>query len=176
MKREQEIPEQLQQLVNIINAQDYILAQVDLPDVIAMPDYRQVLRVQDNNIALSCEYLKISPKRILIHRTTGEELDLNLPVPLWEKTGEDVASLVDETGERILVPTNYYDDVVVNEESGETELRIIKTINEPLTVPVLKYLMFIISQKKYKEVFQLFTQQYIADTMLNDTTFYNRLN
>ncbi|GEM_PF-2508743 len=185
MKRQQNIPAPVQQLIEQIEQQDLILAEVSLPEIPAMPDYDQILRVQDNNIALSIGYLKINPKRILVHKTTGEELDLNLPVPLWEKNEHDVAALVDEQGERILVDTNYYDNVETaagyyDEETQEYipavyEEQLIETKQEPVLVHVLKYLMLIISQKKYKEVFAMFTQQYIADTLAEDPTYYSRL-
>ncbi len=175
MIRQQIIPSPIQSIIDQIEQQKLILAEIPLPDIPAMPEYNQVLRVQDNNIALSISYLKINPKRILIHKETGEELDLNLPVPLWEKNAHDMAAIVDEAGERILVETTYSDYVVIDEETGEPELQVIETKQEPVLVHVLQYLMLMISQYKYKEVFAMFTQQYIADTLAEDETYYTRL-
>lgn len=165
MKRIQNIPPELQQQINYINSQVLILAEVQLDEIIDMPNYNQVLRVKDNNIALSHEYLKICPKRILIHKTTNEELDLNLPVPNWERTGSDVAAIVDGNGQRILVETDYFDDENV----------LIETKQEAVLVPILKYLMLMIKVKKYAEIFALFTDQYVNDTKEIDPDYFKRL-
>lgn len=162
-------------MIDLIESQELILAEVQLDEITAMPEYNQVLRVRDNNIALSVGYLKIIPKRILVHKTTGEEIDLNLPVPNWEKKDTDEAALLDETGERILIPTNYYDDVVVDEETGETEEQLVETKNEVVLVPILKYLMMMVKEKKYYEIFQLFTNQYVDDIKAEDADYFKRL-
>ncbi len=165
MRRVQNINAQLQAQIDLINSQNLILAEVELDEITAMPDYRQVLRVQDNNIALSIGYLKVLPKRILIHKTTGEEIDLKLPVPDWEKTAADEMALVDENGERILVETNYFDD----------EDELVETTQEVVLVPTLKYLNLMIKVKKYAEIFQLFTEQYVNDIKALDADYFTRL-
>ena len=110
MTREQIIPAQEQGLVDAILNQDLILADIELDTiVIDNVEHKQFLRVKDINIALSIEYLKVCPKRILVNQVTGEEKDLNLSVPDWTKTGEDMMALVDENGERMYFETNYYD-------------------------------------------------------------------
>ena len=97
------IPPQLQQIFDYIKSKKGILAEVPLPEITEMPNYNQFLRVKDNNIALSNHYLKIIPKRILIHKVTGEDLDLNLPLFEWLLTENSVSSWVDSaTGERML--------------------------------------------------------------------------
>ena len=102
MRIEQIIPAQVQGLVDAILSQDLILAEVELDTIIIDGvEHKQFLRVKDINIALSIEYLKVCPKRILINQVTGEEKDLNLSVPEWTKTGQDMMALVDENGERM---------------------------------------------------------------------------
>lgn len=165
MTKEQIIPIEIQELIGLINSENLILAEVELDEITAMPDYKQVLRVKDVNIALTVDYLKVNPKRLLIHKTTGEELDLNLPVPNWEKTGSDMMALVDENGERMLFETNYYDDEGI----------FVETTQEVALVPTLKYLMRMISQLKFKEIFRLFTAQYVNDIKEVDADYFSRL-
>ena len=174
MRKEQIIPIEIQDQLDIIESQQLVLAEIEIDEIELMPTHRQVLRVRDNNIALSQSYLKITPKRILIDKITGEELDLNLPVINWERTGSDLASLVDEYGERVLVETNYYEDVF-DEEGEFVEEILTETTQEPVMTNVLKYLMLMIKSKKYVEIFELFTTQYISDTKEIDINFFKRL-
>ena len=167
MRREQNIPQETLGLIDLINTQELILAKVQLPDLTEMPNYNQFLIVKDNNIALSIGYLKVLAKRILIHKTSGEELDLNLPVPDWERTESDFASLVNPaTGERLLFETNYYDD----------EDNLVETTQEDYKVPVLHYLKLMISQMPYASVFQSFTMQYVADVEAAVPNYFSMLN
>ena len=69
MRTEQIIPAQEQGLIDAILNQDLILADVELDTIIIDGvEHEQVLRVKDVNIALSAEYLKVCPKRILINQ------------------------------------------------------------------------------------------------------------
>ena len=164
--REQNIPAEIQQQIDYINLQKLILAEVPLDEVTDMPNYNQVLRVADCNMALSCGHLKMIPKRILIHKETGDELDLNLPIPNWEKSISDLAALVNpENGERFLVETNYYDD----------EENIIETTHEPVLVPILKYLKLMIQMKKFHEIFAMFTAQYVSDQKEIDIDYFKKI-
>lgn len=165
MRIEQIIPEQIQGLIDLIESQTLTLAEVPLPDIAEMPDYSQVLRVEDNIIALSQGYLKVNPVRVLIHKTTGTEIkDMNLPVPDWERRSSDLAALVDEaTGERMLFETNYYEMQEDPESPGQMIEVLVNTEMEPYHVPVLQYLKLMITAKPYSEVFETFTMQYIAD-------------
>lgn len=186
MRIEQIIPAQVQGLVDTILSQDLILAEVELDTIfIDGVEHKQYLRVKDINIALSAEYLKVCPKRILINQITGEEKDLNLSVPEWTKTGQDMMALVDEDGERMYFETNYYDNVMVQEGGYDEdtqqdippvyEEQLIETKQEVKLVPTLKTLMFIIGTKAFKTVFEMFTLQYVNDIKVGNPDFFKEL-
>ena len=186
MRTEQIIPEQVQGLIDLILNQDLILAEVPLDTIIIDGvEHEQVLRVKDVNIALSAEYLKVCPKRILINQATGEEKDLNLSVPEWTKTGQDMMALVDENGERMLFETKYYDNVEVtagyyDEETQEYipavyEEQLIETKQEVKLVPTLKFLMLMIGSKVFKTIFEMFTLQYVSDIESENPNFFKEL-
>ena len=186
MRIEQIIPAEVQGLVDTILSQDLILAEVELDTIfIDGVEHKQYLRVKDINIALSVEYLKVCPKRILINQITGEEKDLNLSVPDWTKTGQDMMTLVDEDGERMYFETNYYDNVLIQEGYYDEDLQqnippvyeeqLIETKQEVKLVPTLKTLMFIIGTKAFKTVFEMFTLQYINDIKVGNPDFFKEL-
>ena len=186
MRTEQIIPAEVQGLVDTILSQDLILADIELDTiVIDNVEHKQYLRVKDINIALSVEYLKVCPKRILINQVTGEEKDLNLSVPEWTKTGQDMMALVDEDGERMYFETKYYDDVLIQEGYYDEDLQeeippvyeeqLIETKQEVKLVPTLKTLMFIIGTKAFKTVFEIFTLQYVNDIKVGNPNFFKEL-
>ena len=186
MRTEQIIPAQVQGLVDAILSQDLILAEAELDTIfIDGVEYKQFLRVKDVNIALSAEYLKVSPKRILINQVTGEEKDLNLSVPEWTETGQDMTALVDENGQRMLFETNYYDDVMVQEGYYDEDLQqdippvyedqLIETKQEAKLVPTLKFLMLMIGSKVFKTIFEMFTLQYVSDIKAENPDFFKEL-
>ena len=179
MIREQMLPQELEALVSYIEEKEEILAQVELPEIEDLPDYKQYLRVQDINIALSQKHLKIIPYRVLVHKTTGKELRLNLPVPDWTKTASDLTSLIDEDGNRILVPATYSDWVTpeLTEENPNPEpvLTVIETKDEPYQVNTLKYLITVVENKKFLEAMELFTAQFIADEMAVNPDIFTKL-
>lgn len=178
MRREQIISPQIQDLINLVDSQKLILAEVDLPDLTDMPDYRQVLRVEDNIIALSQGYLKIMPNRVLIHKSTGQEIaNLNLQVPNWERRSSDMAAIVNEiTGERLLFETYYY-EMQPDPENPEVQIEVlVETKLEPYLVPVLQYLKLMISAKPYSSVFETFILQYIADVESQVPGFFTMLH
>lgn len=176
MRTEQILPPQVQGLVDAILSQNLILAEVELEDIIIDGVlHKQFLRVKDVNIALSLEYLKVNPRRIFINTESNAEIDLNQPVPNWERHGSDMMALVDENGERMLFQTNYYDDVIINEETGETEEQLIETKQEVKLVPTLKTLMLIIGTKAFKVVFEDFTNQYVNDTKEVEPDYFKTL-
>lgn len=186
MRTEQIIPAQEQGLIDAILSQDLILADIELDTiVIDNVEHKQFLRVKDINIALSVEYLKVCPKRILINQVTGEEKDLNLSVPEWTKTGQDMMALVDENGERMFFETKYYDNVLIQEGYYDEELeqdippvyeeQLIETKQEVKLVPTLKTLMFIIGTKAFKSVFEMFTLQYVSDIKVGNPNFFKEL-
>ena len=186
MRTEQIIPAQVQGLIDVILNQDLKLAEVTLdPITIDGVEYEQILRVKDVNIALSAEYLKVCPKRILINKVTGEEKDLNLSVPEWTKTGQDMMALVDENGERMLFETKHFDNVEVtagyyDEETQEYipavyEEQLIETKQEVKLVPTLKFLMLMIGSKAFKTIFEMFTLQYVSDIEAENPNFFKEL-
>lgn len=186
MRTEQIIPAQVQGLVDVILNQDLILAEVPLDTIfIDEIEHEQVLRVKDVNIALSAEYLKVCPKRILINQITGEEKDLNLSVPEWTKTGQDMMALVDENGERMLFETKYYDDVMVQEgwydEDTQQDIppvyeeQLIETKQEVKLVPTLKFLTLMAGSIAFKNIFEMFTLQYVSDIESENPNFFKEL-
>ena len=186
MRTEQIIPAQEQGLIDAILSQDLILADIELDTiVIDNVEHKQFLRVKDINIALSVEYLKVCPKRILINQVTGEEKDLNLSVPDWTKTGQDMMALVDENGERMFFETKYYDDVLVQDGYYDEELeqnippvyeeQLIETKQEVKLVPTLKFLMLMVGSKVFKTIFEMFTIQYINDIKEENPNYFKEL-
>ena len=186
MRTEQIIPTHEQGLINTILNQDLILAEVELDTIfIDEVEYKQVLRVKDINIALSAEYLKVCPKRILINQVTGEEKDLNLSVPEWTKTGQDMMALVDENGERMLFETKYYDNVLIQDGYYDEDLQqdippvyeeqLIETKQEVKLVPTLKFLMLMVGSKVFRTIFEMFTLQYVNDIKADNPNFFKEL-
>ena len=186
MRTEQIIPAEVQGLVDTILSQDLILADIELDTiVIDNIEHKQYLRVKDVNIALSVEYLKVCPKRILVNQITGEEKDLNLSVPEWTKTGQDMMALVDENGERMLFETKYYDNVLVQEGYYDEDLQqdippvyeeqLIETKQEVKLVPTLKFLMLMVGSKVFKTIFEMFTLQYVSDIESENPNFFKEL-
>ena len=167
------IPIELQQVFDYIKSKKGILAEVPLPEITEMPNYNQFLRVKDNNIALSSHYVKVIPKRILLHKVSGDELDLNLPVMDWTLNDSSESSWVDSAmGERILFDVVEVDDdgietPVLDEEGNQ--------LKEAYKIKSLQYLEFLVENLKYKEIFELFTKQYKDDIELTDPTFFTRL-
>ena len=186
MRTEQIIPAQEQGLIDAILSQDLILAEVELDTIfIDGVEYKQFLRVKDVNIALSAEYLKVCPKRILVNQVTNEEKDLNLSVPEWTETCQDMMALVDENGERMLFETKYYDDVMIQEGYYDEDLeqdippvyeeQLIETKQEVKLVPTLKFLMLMIGSKVFKTIFEMFTLQYVSDIKAEKPDFFKEL-
>ena len=176
MIREQILPIQLQGLVTNIESKELILAQVQLPEITDLPEYDQFMRVQDINIALSQSHLKIIPYRVLIHKTNGSEVKLNLSVPDWTKSAADVTSILDDAGQRIMIPAIYSEYVIPEptEENPEPEPvhTVVETKNEPVLVNTLQYLITVIENKKFIDAMVLFTQQFVDDEIaLNANAF-----
>lgn len=171
---------ELEGLVSYINEKEEILAQVALPQIEDLPEYDQFLRVQDINIALSQKHLKIIPYRVLTHKITGKELRLNLPVPEWTKSASDVTSILDNEGQRIMIPVTY-SEYITPEPTGdvpepEPVLTLIETKDEPVLVNTLKYLITVIENKKFIEAMELFTQQFVDDEILLNPNAFKTLN
>lgn len=155
------------------------LAEIKLPEIQSMPNHNQVLRVRNINVAVSVDYIKISPERLLIDKTSGEELDhLNLHVPLWEITQSSVSSHVNENGEREFYEMEWFDDetgeVVTSEtisgigEDGEvfTEEKELETlVDEAFMMPSIPYLMFFTQQIKLPILIEMFSHQFVSDNM-----------
>jgi hypothetical protein len=179
---------QVEGFKSMIESQEVILAELELPEIIDMPTYNQVLRIKDVNVATSVEYVKLSPKRVLVHKVTGKELKLDLFVPDWTITKDNVSSYINELGERVMFEREYYNDeteeVVTTEvvmvprvdENGE-QLRddngdlIVDEVTQDLPelepeaylLPTIPYLMFITKQIVLPDLIQLFSAQFIQD-------------
>lgn len=165
MRREQIIPTVDQYMINEIEETKLQLVELPLPDLDDNPHYSQVIRVEDVIINLSEGYFKALPKRILIHKVTGEEKDLNLKVPNLERFKYDIAALVDNTGHRKLFETNYYND----------EDELVETKMEPFHVNCVQYLTFLASVQTLPQLFTAFIQQYIDDEQAIDPLIFTKL-
>lgn len=172
------IPQNVLNAFSEIKNKKGILAQINLPDMnINGVEFSQVLRVKDTNIALSQEYIKIIPKRILINKVTGEESDRNLPVKDWTIDESSFSSFVNEVGDRVLFPVKYKDDegnylINPNPTSEDVELFM-----ETEKVKTTKYLEFLIDDVglNFKILLQMFAKQYVDDTNVEDQSFYERI-
>lgn len=154
-----------------------ILAEIDLPKIEdEFPNHRQVLRVQDINVVVSCDYTKISPKRILIHETTGKEIDRNLYVPLWEIEKDSVSSQVDENGQRVYHEMEWFDDetdevvttqtVISYDSEGEeiSEEQPLEPLeDEVFLMPSIPYLMKFTKQVVLPDLIEMFSAQFVSD-------------
>lgn len=89
---------QAQGLKQMLETLPVILAEVPLPEIEDRPNHKQILRVRDINVAVCVNYVGITPRRILVHKVTGVELDPNLYVPKWEITASNFSAHVNNLG------------------------------------------------------------------------------
>ncbi|WP_396179816.1 hypothetical protein [Flavobacterium sp.] len=154
---------QAQALKAMIESQEVVLAEIELPEITDMPNHRQVLRVKDVNVATSVNYVKLTPKRILIHKETGKELKIDLHVPDWTITNENVSSHIDEFGQRLFYEMEYFDaqtgEVVENPE-GLPALQ-----PEAFMMPTIPYLMFFTKQIVLPDLIAMFSAQFVSDNL-----------
>lgn len=170
---------QAQGLKQMLETMPVILAEIPLPEIPAMPHHNQVLRVRDINIAICANYVGLTPKRILIDKESGEEIDLNLFVPKWEITENSVSSHVNAQGEREYYEMEWYDDetnevvttqnveVGVDEEGNPIleEQPLEELIDEVFLISSIPYLMFFTKQVKLPNLIQMFSSQFVNDNI-----------
>lgn len=170
---------QAQAIKAMLETLPVILAEIPLPDLEKSPEDKQILRVRNINVAISVDYIKISPERILIDKVTGEETDLKLFVPSWEITKSSVSSHVNEEGEREYYEMEWFDDETdeaVTTQSVEVGLDeegnpIVEEQNlEPLEdevflMPSIPYLMMFASRMLLPDLIQKFSNQFVNDNM-----------
>lgn len=168
---------QAQGLKQMLETLPVILAEIPLPEIPAMPNHNQVLRVRDINVAICADYVGLTPRRILIDKESGEEIDLNLFVPKWEITGSSVSSHVNAEGEREYYEMEWFDDETgevvttkivsgLGEEYGEvfTEEQPLEPLaDEVFLMPSIPYLMFFTQQIKLPILIQMFSAQFVTD-------------
>lgn len=176
---------QAQGLKQMLENLPVILAEIPLPDILKMPDYRQVLRVRDINVAICANFVGLTPKRILIDKESGEEVDMNLPVPKWEITGSNFSSIVNPQGVREMHEMEWYDDeldevvttkpvVTGLDENGDPiyeEQELEPLIDESFLLPSIPYLMFMVKQVKLPVLIEMFSHQFVAD----NTEIWNKI-
>lgn len=170
---------QVQGLKQMLETLPVILAEIPLPEIPAMPNYNQVLRVRDINVAICADYVGLTPRRILIDKESGEEIDLNLFVPKWEITNSSVSSHVNAQGEREYYEMEWYDDevkqvvtthmvVVGQDEEGNDiveEQPLDELVDEVFLMPSIPYLMFFTQQIKLPLLIQMFSAQFVTDNI-----------
>ena len=156
-----------------------ILAEIELPDLEKSPEYKQILRVRNINVAISVDYIKITPERILVDKITGEETDLNLFVPEWVITKSSVSSHVNEAGEREYYEMEWFDDetdTVITEQTVEVgldeegnpivEVQPLDVLpDEVFLMPSIPYVMYFTQQIKLPILIEMFSVQFVTDHM-----------
>lgn len=154
-----------------------ILAEIELPEIPSMPNHRQILRVRNINVAVSVDYIKISPERLLIDKESGEELDhLNLHVPLWEITASNMSSHVNEQGEREYYEMEWFESetdevvttqtVITYDSEGEeiSEEQPLEPLeDEVFLMPSIPYLMKFTKQVVLPDLIEMFSAQFVSD-------------
>lgn len=170
---------QAQGLKQMLENLPVILAEIPLPEITAMPNHNQVLRVRDINVAICADYVGLTPRRILIDKNTREEIDLNLFVPKWEITGSSISSHVNENGEREFYEMEWFDDEleqVVTTQMVQTgmdeegnpileEQPLEQLADEVFLMPSIPYLMFFTQQVKLPVLIEMFSHQFVSDNM-----------
>lgn len=170
---------QIQELKAELENLPVILAEISLPEIPTMPNYNQILRIRDINVAICTNYVGLTPKRILIDKESGEEIDLNLFVPKWEITENSVSSHVNAQGEREYYEMEWYDDetneavttqnveVGVDEEGNPIleEQPLEELIDEVFLISSIPYLMFFTKQVKLPNLIQMFSSQFVNDNI-----------
>lgn len=181
---------QAQGLKALIESQEVVLAKIDLPEVtINGVIHDQTLVVRNVNVAIAVNYIKISPERVLINQETQKELKgMNLYVPDWTITDENLSSHIGEDGQRIMYEMEYYDDetdevvteqVVIQDVLAEdgnpildengipTTEDVVKELeplaDEAFMMPTIPYLMFFTKQIVLPELLETFSHQYVDD-------------
>lgn len=169
---------QAQGLKQMLETLPVILAEISLPEITVMPNHSQVLRVRDINVAICADYVGLTPRRILVDKESGEEIDLNLFVPKWEITGSSVSSHVTAEGEREYYEMEWYNDEtneaitseILNQvgENGQTFLeanQLEELVDEVFLMPSIPYLMFFTQQIKLPLLIQMFSAQFVSDNV-----------
>lgn len=155
---------QAQALKETIEALPVVLAEIELPEIVDMPNHNQVLRVKDVNVFTTEDYINITPKRILISKENGQELDLNLFVPPWTITKEKESAQIDENGQRVLHEMEHFDDetgeAVTVDEYG---IELPELAAEPFMMPTIQYVMFFAKQIPMTDLIETFSQQFVED-------------
>lgn len=169
---------QAQAIKAMLETLPVILAEIDLPEIPSMPNHNQILRVRNINVAISVDYIKISPERLLIDKTSGEELGhLNLQVPLWEITASNMSSHVNEQGEREYYEMEWFesetDEVVTTQmvevgldEDGNPifeEQPLETPADEVFLMPSIPYLMMFAKQIVLPDLIETFSHQFVDD-------------
>lgn len=166
MIRNQEIPEEIKNLVSEIESKKLKIVDVKLPNLTGYSSYEQFLRVQDVNVVLSENHFKITPFRVLIHKTNKSELKLNLPVPEFVKNFESISDfMIDD--EIVLAPAVYSDYISVEPTEEDLNpipvLKQIKTEQEPVKIKSLNYLVDFFNKKTFVETIEKFTIDFVNE-------------
>lgn len=169
---------QAQGLKQMLETLPVILAEIPLPEITAIPNHKQVLRVRDINVAICADYVGLTPRRILVNKESGEEVDLNLFVPKWEITGSSVSSHVNEQGEREYYEMEWVNDEgevvttqmveVGTDENGEPILEeqpLEPLADEVFLMPSIPYLMMFTKQIVLPDLIETFSHQFVDDNM-----------
>lgn len=164
--KQTEALQQAEELKQIIEALPVVLAEIPLPEIAEMPFHHQVLQVKDVNVAITSNYINITPKRILVHKDTGQESDLNLFVPAWTIEKENKSSHIDENGQRMMFQMEHFDsetgEAVTVDEFGN---QLPALSPEPFLMPTIPYLMFFVKQIPLPDLIATFSAQFVQDNI-----------
>lgn len=160
---------QAQGLKALIESQEVVLAVIDTLPTITINGvvHNQILKVRNVNVAVSVNYIKITPERVLNNQETGKELKgMSLYVPDWTITDENVSSHIGADGQRIMYEMEYFDsesDQVVTEDEDGVALANLEP--EAFLMPTIPYLMFFAKQIVLPELIETFSHQFVADNI-----------
>lgn len=183
---------QAQGLKTLIESQEVVLAKIDLPEItINGVVHDQILKVRNVNVAIAVDFIKISPERVLINQETQKELKgMNLYVPDWTITDENLSSHIGEDGQRIMYEMEYYDDEtdevvteqvviqdvldeegnpILDENGMPTTADVVEELeplaDEAFMMPTIPYLMLFIGQMLLPDLILTFSHQYVDDNV-----------
>ncbi|WP_223598269.1 hypothetical protein [Chryseobacterium sp. GVT01B] len=104
MKEKLLIPQQVQQLLNEIEATDLNLGEIQITEHPLLPSFNRFIRINKMVVDTDLPRTYLFYQQILRNKETNEIEPSNLPTPEWMIGEEEWSSLRDENFDRIFVP------------------------------------------------------------------------